>query len=143
MRRMVWVVVLALVGGAGLVAASNVVDERCWSTSAGAEICVPVSVLQATFARWQPGDISPLSQEEAAHFDTFAKWQNAEHVIAKLRAEVASLRMPVASDDLERRRKIWLDGVKAAAPPCTVFDEVLGKYVPKTGCTPDKGGGMP
>ena len=113
----------------------------------GATVCVPVSIFAATFASWKPGDISPLAAEQADHADTYARWRNAEHQLAQVRAELSKLSAPKESEGIDTIRANWLKSVQAAAPPGMVFDEKTGKYVPKpaeapaAGDKPKTGGG--
>lgn len=107
----------------------------------GATLCVPLSVLRATFEGWKDGDISPLAREQAAHADTYARWRNAEHELAKVRAELMKLSAPKEAEGLDQVRAAWLKSVQDAAPPGTVFDEKTGKYVPKPAAK--KGGSTP
>lgn len=122
---------------------AGTLDVRCWDND-GKEMCVPVSILKATFATYEAGSVSPLAIEQNEHLATYRRWREADAQLVQCRSALLPLQAPRESEAIEAQQRRLVESAKAAAPPGTVFDEATGKYITKPPAKPEekpKGGG--
>lgn len=95
-------------------------DTVCWpkSETDQTSVCVPLSVLRATFAGHTADAISPLATEQLDHLRSIDSLRQAETALVRCMTTVAA-----------GQRDQLLASIVAAAPSGTVFDPAVGRYV--------------
>lgn len=119
MTRLTQALVFSVVMATGLYAATAP-KQVCWSRADGAEQCVPLSIVQATFTHYQAGQASPLAIEQSSHLETLDTLRAVEGELSACRR----VALAGVKQDLLR-------SVQGAAPEGDVWDPKIGRYVRK------------
>lgn len=114
---------------------SNEPSEICWPLKHGdlPMVCVPMTILRATFAGYEAGQPSPLHVAQQQLIS--AQIQYAQELEAHRACEGAlgPLQAKAHSDVLAKQQAALTAALEAAAPTGTTWDAKARRYVPSEG----------
>lgn len=122
-----------LVGGitAGVIHAQTVATQVCWASESGTQVCVPLSVMRATFSTYVKDGPSPIS---AYRQDLITTQQQLAEEIRKHR-ECEGILGPLQANQhaqLLQQQQAMLDKTNAdAAPDGMLWDTKTQRYISK------------
>lgn len=106
-------------------------------------LCVPMSVLQATFTDYQPGQPAPTLAIRQALINVQVELAETLRLERQCEGQLGPLAAQAHTEALKQQQAALDKALTTSAPPDTAWDAEAQRYVPKPakGANPGRGGG--